>query len=519
MSYKTPGVYIVERSAFPNSVVQVPTAVPAFIGHTETALNGSDTLRNIPTRITSLFEFQTYFGGPPKPVFKLTPFAPRLDEPPYQRGADTSLPAELPPAVFDVQEPDGPQSYELTQTNEGYALSAAMALFFANVGGACYVTSIGSYDEPIQPDAMLNALTRLEDEAEPTMVVIPETTRLSRDGSANVHQQMIRHCGAVMKSRMAILDIHGGYLPRDSPRGDPVACFRDDCGNRDLSYAAAYYPWLHSTVHDDSQFTYMNLEGESRAQLMTLLLGEVQGHQDRIDELLNIAPDILSEDQTAETTTTLSNTLRAIAPLYVKVLGCMARYMNSLPPAAAIAGAITSVDNSRGVWKAPANVSLASVAAPMVVIDSEQQQDLNVPISGKAVNAIRPFTGEGTLIWGARTLDGNSLDWRYINIRRMMIMIEESVRLAIEAYVFEPNDANTWVAVRSMIENFLSSLWRQGELQGAKLEDAFSVRVGLGQTMTSSDIIEGRMIVEIAAAPVRPAEFIVIRQSLQMQES
>ncbi len=98
-------------------------------------------------------------------------------------------------------------------------------------------------------------------------------------------------------------------------------------------------------------------------------------------------------------------------------------------------------------------------------------------------------------------------------------MVEESTKKASEPFVFEPNDANTWVKVRAMIENFLILQWRAGALAGAKPEHAFYVKVGLGQTMTAQDILEGRMIVEIGMAVVRPAEFIVLRYSHKMQES
>ena len=98
-------------------------------------------------------------------------------------------------------------------------------------------------------------------------------------------------------------------------------------------------------------------------------------------------------------------------------------------------------------------------------------------------------------------------------------MVEESVKKASEPFVFEPNDANTWVKVRAMIENFLILQWRAGALAGAKPEHAFNVQVGLGQTMTPQDILEGRMIVEIGMAVVRPAEFIILRFSHKMQES
>lgn len=190
-----------------------------------------------------------------------------------------------------------------------------------------------------------------------------------------------------------------------------------------------------------------------------------------------------------------------------------------LPPSGVIAGIYCRVDRTRGVYKAPANVSLSNVEVGRVI--SEEQQDWLIvdPVGGKSINAIRSFAGRGTLVWGARTLDGDSNEWRYVNVRRFANMVEESVKKATEPFVFEPNDRQTWAKVRGMIESFLLVHWRSGALQGAKPEQAFFVRVGLGETMTRLDIDEGRMIVEIGMAVVRPAEFIILRFSHKMPES
>jgi len=177
------------------------------------------------------------------------------------------------------------------------------------------------------------------------------------------------------------------------------------------------------------------------------------------------------------------------------------------------------VDNSRGVWKAPANVSLNAVVSPAVNITHDDQEDLNVTTQGKSINAIRTFIGEGTLVWGARTLDGNSLDWRYVNVRRTMIMLEESIKLATKAYVFEDNNAKTWVTIKSMIRNFLTGIWKRGGLAGASPDDAFGVFAGLGETMTPEDILEGILRVTVLVAITRPAEFIEITFQQQMQKS
>ena len=205
---------------------------------------------------------------------------------------------------------------------------------------------------------------------------------------------------------------------------------------------------------------------------------------------------------------------------YYKALDAIGKLTLTLPPSAAIAGVYAKVDGERGVWKAPANVSLSSVADLTDVVTDQEQESMNIDAdTGKSVNAIRSFSGKGILVWGARTLDGNSNEWRYISVRRFFIMVEESVKKATAPFVFEPNDANTWIRVRAMIENYLTLLWRQGALAGAKPEHAFFVKVGLGQTMSAIDILEGRMIVEIGMAAVRPAEFIILRFSHKMQES
>ncbi len=207
-------------------------------------------------------------------------------------------------------------------------------------------------------------------------------------------------------------------------------------------------------------------------------------------------------------------------PIISNIVRGIKKELSKLPPGGAIAGIYARVDNARGVWKAPANESINSVSAPSDLITAEEQSALNVdPVAGKSINAIRAFTGKGTLVWGARTLMGNDNEWRYISVRRFFNMVEESCKKSTEPFVFEPNDANTWVKVQGMIENFLTVLWRQGALQGAKPEHAFYVAIGLGKTMTAFDILEGRMIVEIGMAVVRPAEFIMLQFSHKMAES
>lgn len=247
-----------------------------------------------------------------------------------------------------------------------------------------------------------------------------------------------------------------------------------------------------------------------------------QKQEQQADLLERLGKDNWTAEEQAElivSQSLLNKSLIALSPTFKSVLEQIRSRTNRLPPSGAMAGVYTMVDNSRGVWKAPANISLNGVIKPTVNISHDEQEDLNVTPQGKSINAIRTFVGEGTLVWGARTLDGNSLDWRYISVRRTMIMLEQSIKLASRAYVFDANDANTWVTMKGMIRNFLTGIWKRGGLAGAVPDDAFSVHVGLGETMTAEDILEGILRVTILVAVTHPAEFIELTFQQQMQKS
>lgn len=196
------------------------------------------------------------------------------------------------------------------------------------------------------------------------------------------------------------------------------------------------------------------------------------------------------------------------------VKAAVANLRVTLPASPAVAAAYVVNDASRGVAHAPANMPLSGVSRPTFAYNETQLGEMNVdPTAGKSVNVIRQFTGKGTLIWGARTMDGNSNEWRYVPVRRFFNMVEESVKKATMAYVFEPNNATTWQSVKTMVANFLNLQWRDGALQGAKPNEAYFVKVGLGETMTPLDVQEGRLIVQIGMAVNRPAEFIILQFS------
>lgn len=224
-----------------------------------------------------------------------------------------------------------------------------------------------------------------------------------------------------------------------------------------------------------------------------------------------IASIIQSHTQRAQR---LEERILAENAYYRQALIAIDEYMAQLPSVGAVAGRYTENDRTRGVWSAPANMSLTGIEGPVVNVTRSQQDHLNVDAgSGKSINVIRNFTGRGTLIWGARTLSGNSNEWRYVSVRRYFNFVEKSIEKAIAPFLFSPNNAQTWVRVRAMISSFLVQQWQQGALVGERFEDAFFVSVGLGETMSEQDILEGRMEVQIGLAVSRPAEFIIVQFS------
>lgn len=491
LDIRTPGVYIQELDAFTNSIVPVPTAVPAFVGYTAQAKIGKQSLLNKPTKISSMMDYLNYFGKGPSPKYTYT---------------------------ADPGNTQNPKGFTLTAPTDSFNMYYAMQFFFANGGTDCYIVSVGNYDTAPAKAILEPGIEALKKFPEPTMLLVPDAVLLAPADYASVVQAMMMHCGSDMKSRVALIDIQNG----DKALNDattPVDTFRN-IGINFSEYGTTYYPWLHTsiTASSDVDFTFIvdfattlfaNSEIEAAA---TSYLSKQQ-----IDTSVTTAADV---DGTNEALNKgLHNALFATNPEYKAVMNDLLLQINLLPPTPAMAGIYTAVDHAVGVWKAPANVSMAMVSRPAVHLDDDEQADLNVPLDGKAVNAIRLFPGKGTIVWGARTLDGNSQDWRYISVRRTVIFIEQSIKIATEAFVFAANDSQTWNQLKSMISQFLTSVWAQGGLAGAKASDAFSVACGLGTTMTAVDILNGRLNVMVKIAVTHPAEFIIITIQQQLQKS
>lgn len=485
----TPGVYLQEEKAFPS--LGVATAIPAFIGYTEIAIWNDESLRNKPTRITSLDEFHQFFGKAPKTTFSVTS--------------------------------DPNTGFRVTVDNvTKFNLYRCIRMFFSNGGSICYIVSVGNYDNGVKysdlnDPATESGIPTLLKFQEPTMVVIPDAVLLPEKKCYQLQKDMLMHCGKDMKNRVAILDVFNGDRARTyDPDNDVITLTREGVGTEFLQWGAAYYPHVNSTIVQADEIDFSNIS--NTVDLTPLLNAEADtiyedDSQIIKDEIAKI-PSVLEEDSA-----NLHQTLMAKLPMYKAILEEIRFKLNVLPPSGGMAGVISMVDGEIGVFQSPANVSLGSVVSPSVDITAKNQEDLNLPLNGKAINAIRSFPGKGVLVWGARTLDGNSQDWTYINIKRTAIMIEQSLKIAFEAYMFESNEANTWAAAKGMMTNFLTNQWKLGTLAGATPKDAFSIDIGLGVTMTPTDILDGIMRIRVKLALNRPAEFIIIMFEQKIQKS
>jgi phage tail sheath protein FI len=183
--------------------------------------------------------------------------------------------------------------------------------------------------------------------------------------------------------------------------------------------------------------------------------------------------------------------------------------LRDVPASGAVAGVIARIDGQRGVWKQPAGAEadirgVRGLTAAVADPDGER-------LHAAGVNALRAFPGKGILVWGGRTLAAaDDPQWKYVSVRWLVLFIEESIDRGIRWAAFEPNDEPLWRAVRSSIEGFLLELFRRGALQAQTPDAAFFVRCDR-TTMTQDDIDEGRLVCLVGVAPIRPAEFVVLR--------
>ncbi len=557
-TYKTPGVYVEEISTLPPSVAEVSTAVPAFIGYTAAGKKVA--------RINTLLEYETMFGRAKPSRFTATT---RLN-------AETGL-TELAAVERDssANEPDFLMYYSLSlyfKNGGGSCYVVSVGDYDSTPAKADFEAGLAELEKEDEPTLILLVDAVNLDPTDYYSLCQQALAQCNKLGDRFAILDVLDGAGKVEEFRDRIgannLLYGAAYYPylqtslsyQFAENGVTLTGL-NGAGGSDSTWQGEFgaggqgngirvsftgsagetpaVKIIAGSAGDDltfeitgRQLTIRNVSSKTGGQIVAAWAawvgandsqgfdigasGDGSGQVDHTSN--NFVP--LTEQVVEAPTETLTTIKSNNTALYNQIKAAMIQQRVILPPSAAVAGIYATVDRERGVWKAPANVSLSAVIGPVAKITHEEQERLNVdPTAGKSINAIRAFTGKGTLVWGARTLAGNDNEWRYVPVRRLFNLIEESTKKATAFAVFEPNDATTWLKVKAMIESYLYGLWEQGALAGPTPEAAYFVNVGLGKTMTAQDVLEGRMIVEIGVAAVRPAEFIVLRFTHKMQEA
>lgn len=563
---KTPGVYIDEMSLFPPSVAQVDTAIPAFIGPTRIAYQAGQ-----PVRISSMAEFRSFYGGGPDRELTVS-----LDSRNSVQGVnvDATKSAYLYDSLLLYFSNGGEKcyivstgSYDSSHAGTAYTKALEALLKFDEPTLIVMPDAVRLSDgelATVQQDALKHCHTMqdrfaiLDVKMDPTKrtpttqkikdtltgfrtsvgndylnygaAYYPyvETTlplsvsfaslRLQKNGSSITPSQLLTE--PAVTSLVATMAVIADDLKKVRDKMPSLLTYLDpDTTNKAYFIDTALSQFQSVVLSTEFDAEFDAYTADTAAPIVAIKAANTASDTDgAFAQLSTYVANFVSRVETR--LQAQEQELIRKSPLYAGIVKAAATQGIIVPPSGAVAGAYARTDADRGVWKSPANVSLSYVAAPIVAITDSEQEGMNVDAdAGKSINAVRAFTGKGTLVWGARTLAGSDNEWRYVAVRRFFLMAEESIKKATAQFVFEANDANTWVRVRAMIENFLTLQWRAGALAGVKAENAFFVRVGLGQTMTPQDVLNGFMIIEIGMAVVRPAEFIVLRFSHKMQEA
>jgi phage tail sheath protein FI len=591
---RMPGVYTQEIATLPPSVPAIASAVPVFIGYTQTALKKGQDLTLVPTRIKSMKDYTDWFGQSPNAGFTIA--------------IDTRV---TPTSTTSPSNPD----IAVVKSSLPYYMYHSLLFYFANGGGPCYIVSVGDFTEAPDKDVMTAAIPAIKKVRDITIIYFADAYSLDDADQGTVIGEALEHCDSLNDpNRVTLIDL-------DDANGDDldkIAAFLATIPqDENLKYGMVYGPSMETvftatyadtgviigshlqttpdaatataltalstatgtaytnanaaaTTLKSAQDTDTALKGIQKwvtdfktanpaatdAQVITaldttgpVLTGNLKAALavpnanpvTIVGQAVTDADTAVGNANTANTTaqgaytTALGKQKAGVTSatdskvyinytnmdlvtvggvsniIYNKVKDAIKNFGIVLPPGGAMAGIFFRTDAAQGVWKAPANVGVLGAISPMVDFDDDDHANLNVPDNGRAVNLIRNYPGRGVLVYGARTLTGNDNEWRYVNVRRTFCFIEDSVYRAMQDFVFAPNTSETWIKVRAMINSFLSTLWKAGGLFGATPADAYQVTVGVPDTMSVDDMLNGIMIVYIKVAVARPAEFIVLR--------
>ncbi|KMM46239.1 MAG: phage tail sheath family protein [Cellulomonas sp.] len=517
-TYTAPGVYVEEIPSTQKVLTSAPTAVAAFVGFTASFPTDDPNDPNglAPRLVTSWTQFESLYGGfvegallplsiygfflnggAQAYVVRIPNAEPsgepaRLELPAYDRSLGLPLAiesvepdADLTVLVSTADAPDdedGPAPFSITIVEAGEAVETYDDLTLGGPRDAA--TVINKTSTKVKVEIKLAQDTDLSSQLE---LLKPGQYSLEKAAPKPVAVSGRKFAG----SESARSGINGLAIAEDVTIvvvPDLLTAATKDDGSLDLGLWKA---------------------------VQTSLIAHCEQHANRVAIL--DAPPGFTPQQVKEWRSDVAQYDSAFATLYypwIKVENPTGSNGSSeilLPPSGHVAGVWARTDESRGVWKAPANDTIRGVLDVERSITQNEQGILN-PIG---INAIRPFGTRGIRIWGARTLASDT-DWQYINVRRLFNMIESTILEGTQWAVFEPNDVSLWEGVKRTLNAYLRGLWQAGALFGASPDQAFFVKCD-ETTNPPESIDAGRLVVEVGIAPVKPAEFVIFRISQNKQ--
>ena len=520
-TYTAPGVYVEEVPSSQKVLSAAPTAVAAFVGFTATAPTDdpNDPQGLAPRLVTSWTQFESLYGGfsegcmLPLSVYgyfanggSLAYICRVPNTEPAGEPARLALPAAdralgLPVAVESLEpdaditlqvttdddggDGDGPATFTITVLEGGTEVESFSGLGFDS-GDSNVATKVNATSTKIKID--LN----LADDVD-----IASQLELVKPGLYSLEK------AAPVPVPVTGRKFSGSESARNGINGLAVA--------EDVTIVVV--PDLVTAATQEDGTIDLNLW----KAVQTALISHCEQNGNRMAVL--DAPPGMTPQQIKEWRSEVAMYDSAYAALYypwVKVENPTGTNGNSeilIPPSGHIAGVWARTDDTRGVWKAPANDTMRGVLDIERAITQNEQSLLN-PIG---INCIRPFGTRGIRIWGARTLASDT-DWQYINVRRLFNMVETSILTGTQWAVFEPNDVTLWEGVKRTLNAFLRGLWSAGALFGNSVDEAFYVKCD-AETNPPESIDQGLLIVEVGIAPVKPAEFVVFRISQKKQSA
>lgn len=568
----TPGVSVEEITKLPYSITSVDTALPAFIGYTEVIPDGYDG----PFKINSLLGYEKYFGKAKKESIQLIDVDGQgltIATPPVKflmyyslqmyfangggpcyiistgnyasEGVQLSSLQEGLNTIDEIKEPTViifPDAVSLENENDFYTIyNQAIAKAENETTNIFIVTDTYRGNSNIQSNNLktIESFRAEVDTSSHAAAYFPHLKTIlnytfDESETAISHtglQQAGQDSSVFYAGEIAALDELKSLAGDEISGGSANTAVLADL----LSQAVAIAEEINETADVKTALTEAIHEAkivvdainrgiiddfvtpEGLNEDAPLFSGEFEALKDAI---LNTKDEKGNADGI-----TLKNLESSNSLLYNEIKEVIKSLKVVLPPSSAMAGVYGRIDGTRGVWKAPANVSLNYVIAPTEKVSEQEQSDLNIHHTGKSINAIRTFTGKGILVWGARTLDAKDKkdddtdnEWKYVHIRRYYDMIKQSISQALGKFISEPNIPYTWLRAKTMIENFLNQQWMDGALAGNTAKEAYEVKV-YGSKDPITENITDTMNVEIKIALVRPAEFIILNFSHKLQQS